>query len=89
LHAFTHHLLQRLYIVGHDPEQDRYHILKLDRRIHQAAGSLTSSHERLQVTQDATAYTKPELDQLLLMVHEGNKAWGGLKRICHAQCLIG
>jgi len=64
-----------LYVVGCDKRQTEYRVIKLDRQVEQPS--------RLDeiLFEDDCVYTRSELKDMLEMIHEGNKAHGGLQRI--------
>eukprot|EP00127_Corallochytrium_limacisporum_P000282 Clim_evm29s9 gene=Clim_evmTU29s9 len=69
----------RQYIVGCDALEERFRILKVDR----------SASRRLEIHDDGMTYTKEEVVDILVMVHEGNRATGGLLKRLSAYAILG
>jgi hypothetical protein len=69
----------RLYIVGGTQDRRRYSILKIER----------CTGDELPITEDKIQYTRAEKDELLDMINKGNKAQGGLTKVCDAFGILG
>ncbi|KAL1920313.1 uncharacterized protein VTP21DRAFT_1459 [Calcarisporiella thermophila] len=69
----------RFYIVGTNQSDNRFRVLKIDR----------TDPTELSVTEDATKYTREEINQLLEMIENGNKSSGGLREVCSAYGIVG
>ena len=72
-----------IYLIGCDINETIFRVLKLDRRVRQpkSLGEI--------LTEDPMKYDKHSLAEMLKMVHEGNKAMGGLKKVTSAFGLVG
>jgi hypothetical protein len=69
---------QRLYVVGSNSAESHFKILKIDRTTND-----------LVISDEAVTYEKHEVDDLLTMIHEGNKGLGGMKKVATAVGLLG
>ncbi|KAF9953360.1 phosphatidylinositol-3,5-bisphosphate 5-phosphatase [Mortierella alpina] len=71
----------RFYIVGTNaPAGTRFRVLKIDR---------TSAQDELSITEDETVYSKAQVDDLLGMIVNGNKATGGMREITKFYGIVG
>ncbi|KAG0236619.1 phosphatidylinositol-3,5-bisphosphate 5-phosphatase [Actinomortierella wolfii] len=71
----------RYYVVGTNaPSATRFRVLKIDR---------TTAPDELSITEDRAVYSKTEIDDLLAMIRNGNKATGGLKEVIKFYGIIG
>ncbi|KAG0262163.1 phosphatidylinositol-3,5-bisphosphate 5-phosphatase [Mortierella polycephala] len=71
----------RFFIVGTNaPAGTRFRVLKIDR---------TSAPEELSITEDETIYSKSQVDNLLEMISNGNKATGGMREIAKFYGIVG
>ncbi|KAF9193375.1 phosphatidylinositol-3,5-bisphosphate 5-phosphatase [Haplosporangium sp. Z 767] len=71
----------RFFIVGTNaPAGTRFRVLKIDR---------TSAPEELSITEDETIYSKSQVDNLLEMIANGNKATGGMREIAKFYGIVG
>ncbi|KAF9935638.1 phosphatidylinositol-3,5-bisphosphate 5-phosphatase [Mortierella alpina] len=71
----------RFYIVGTNaPAGTRFRVLKIDR---------TSAPDELSITEDETVYSKAQVDDLLGMIVNGNKATGGMREITKFYGIVG
>ncbi|PWN87360.1 hypothetical protein FA10DRAFT_234437 [Acaromyces ingoldii] len=68
-------LCQRFYLVAFNTSQTKFRILKVDRTPTFAA------QLGLNVTSDRVVYTRTQMQELLDMIAEGNKATGGLREV--------
>ncbi|KAL6067859.1 phosphatidylinositol-3,5-bisphosphate 5-phosphatase [Balamuthia mandrillaris] len=70
---------QRYYLVGSDRGMTRFRVLKIDR----------TCPTELKLEEDPRHYSRQEIQDLLLMIEEGNKAAGGMKKTCSAYGVLG
>ncbi|CAO3565394.1 unnamed protein product [Mortierella alpina] len=71
----------RFYIVGTNaPSGTRFRVLKIDR---------TSTQDELLITEDETVYSKAQVDDLLGMIVNGNKATGGMREVTKFYGIVG
>ncbi|KAG0210659.1 phosphatidylinositol-3,5-bisphosphate 5-phosphatase [Mortierella sp. GBA30] len=71
----------RFFIVGTNaPAGTRFRVLKIDR---------TSTPDELSITEDEAVYSKTEVDDLLGMIANGNKATGGMREITKFYGIVG
>ena len=69
----------KFYIVGNTKASEHaYRILKIDR-----------TQGDLSLVEDSTEYTWTQLNELLTMIDNGNKATGGLKKVCSFSGIVG
>jgi hypothetical protein len=66
-------------MVGSNQSDSRSRILKIDR---------TSPHE-LNVVEHEAIYSKQEISDILSSLHEGNRLYGGLKKVLEAYGIVG
>ncbi|KAL4859481.1 Phosphoinositide phosphatase SAC1 [Chlorella vulgaris] len=81
MHLTLYQTAQRLYVVRHALDhdgKDEYRVLKLDR-----------STAALDVCEDPTPYTKPQIQRLLAAINAGNQQHGGLQQVCEACAVVG
>jgi hypothetical protein len=71
------------YLVGCDANETQYRILKLNRNILKP-----KSLDEILV-EDPVVYSGDELEELLEMIHDGNKSSGGIKQVTVAYGLVG
>ncbi|RKP40069.1 SacI homology domain-containing protein [Dimargaris cristalligena] len=69
----------RYYIVGSNPSDTRFRVLKIDR---------TTIHN-LQLVEDDVVYSKDEITDLLSMIDQGNRATGGMHKVVTAYGIVG
>ncbi|KAI8589540.1 polyphosphoinositide phosphatase Fig4 [Geranomyces variabilis] len=69
----------RFFIVGSNQSDERFRVLKIDR---------TDGNE-LNVIEDEVVYTKVEMQELLSMIENGNKASGGLHKVASFFGIVG
>lgn len=65
--------------MGSNRTKTEFRLLKLDR----------TDPISLHVTEDSTVYSRTQIKELLTMIDEGNKSYGGLKKTCSAYGIIG
>ncbi|KAF9578141.1 phosphatidylinositol-3,5-bisphosphate 5-phosphatase, partial [Lunasporangiospora selenospora] len=71
----------RFFIVGTDaPAGSRFRVLKIDR---------TTAPDELVITEDEAVYTKNEVDDLLEMIAQGNRATGGMREVTKFYGIVG
>jgi phosphatidylinositol 3,5-bisphosphate 5-phosphatase len=58
----------RYYFVGSSSLDNTFRVAKIDR-------------EEVTITNDPVIYTKSEVEEVLMMINNGNKSSGGLKRV--------
>lgn len=68
----------RFYYVGSNQEKTRFRILKIER-----------SHTDLVVVDDEVEYDRKQAQQLLGMINEANKNWGGLTKYSDSCGIVG
>ena len=68
-----------------------YRILKIEKQPAAATGSIPASYQppELDITEDQTLYAESDLRNLLIMIDNGNKSSGGLKKIVDACGIVG
>ncbi|KAJ1912407.1 phosphatidylinositol-3,5-bisphosphate 5-phosphatase [Tieghemiomyces parasiticus] len=69
----------RYYIVGSNPSDTRFRVLKIDR----------TTTQSLQLVEDDVVYSKAEITDLLAMVDQGNRATGGMQQVVTAYGIVG
>ena len=69
----------RFYIVGSSRNESAFRILKIDR----------TSPYTIQILDDHVRYSRRQLEELLVMIDDGNKASGGLERVLSAFGIFG
>ncbi|KAI8918447.1 SacI homology domain-containing protein [Powellomyces hirtus] len=69
----------RFFIVGSNQSDERFRVLKIDR---------TDANE-LNVIDDEVVYSKAEIQELLSMIENGNKASGGLHKVASFFGIVG
>lgn len=79
-HIVLYETKARFYLVGYNKARTTARIMKLDRT--QPAG-------QLHIDVDPCTYSAKQMRQLILAIHDGNKATGGLKLIVHAHGILG
>ncbi|KAG0044295.1 phosphatidylinositol-3,5-bisphosphate 5-phosphatase [Gryganskiella cystojenkinii] len=73
--------MSRFFIVGTNaPAGTRFRVLKIDR---------TTTPDELSITEDEAVYSKTEVDDLLDMIANGNKATGGMREITKFYGIVG
>jgi hypothetical protein len=70
---------QRFFIIGSNQSDDKYRVLKIDR----------TSPKELVITEDNAMYSRQEIQEVLLMIEDGNRSTGGLHKVISAYGLVG
>lgn len=71
--------VKRFFLVGSNRTKTIFKLLKIDR----------TDPFQLSILDDATFFTRREMKNLLIMIDEGNRANGGLKKTCVAFGIVG
>eukprot|EP01114_Cavostelium_apophysatum_P020199 TRINITY_DN6706_c0_g1_i1.p1 TRINITY_DN6706_c0_g1~~TRINITY_DN6706_c0_g1_i1.p1 ORF type:complete len:811 (-),score=116.42 TRINITY_DN6706_c0_g1_i1:131-2563(-) len=69
----------RFYLIGANRDRTQFRLLKIDR---------TDAYQ-LSITEDSLIYTRRQKEELLIMIEEGNRSYGGLKKTCSAYGIVG
>lgn len=72
-----------LYLVGSDEKEVSFKVLKFDRRI------VRPSSLKEILIEDQMIYDQEDLQDMLKMIHEGNKTSGGLVKLAHSYGIVG
>lgn len=71
------------YLVGCNDQETSFRLLKLNRTV------VNPKHLSEVVREDPLIYSAPDIADVLDMIHEGNKASGGLVKVCTACGVVG
>lgn len=72
-------VLQKFYMIGRDKSRTHYRVLTIDRL----------EPSELSIREDPTMYSEVECYDLLMRIHDGNRATGGLKFVTKCYGIVG